>query len=216
MPTLYTCDGAVSARRVSLFLAEKGITVPEQRVDLAEREQFASAFRQRNPHCTVPTLELDDGMCIGESDAICLYFETLHPDPELMGTDARSRALIRAWDRWVEIDGLMSVMEGFRNAARGFEKRAVAGPHAIEQIPALAERGRWRYSYFLDDLEAQLARSAYVARGAFSVADITAVATIDFARRVLAIEPSAYHTAINRWYDAVTARSAFATEGSAD
>ncbi len=207
MPTLYTFDGAVSPRRVHLFLAEKGIAVPQRQINLRQREQFDDAFRQCNRQCTVPALELDDGTCFGESDAICLYFETLYPEPPLMGVDARERALIRAWDRWAEIDGLMSVMEGFRNAAPGFEQRAVPGPHPIQQIPALAERGGQRYRHFLDDLDARLAQSAYVAHDRFSVADITALVTIDFAQRVLAITPDDGHTSIQRWYQAVYERA---------
>lgn len=211
MPVLYTFGGAVSPRRVRLFLAEKGLSVTEQEVDLSQREHFSDAFRQRNPQCTVPALELDDGTCIGESDAICLYFETLHPEPALMGTEARDRALIRAWDRWVEFDGLMSAMEGFRNATPGFENRAVPGPHPIEQIPALGERGAQRYRYFLDDLDARLADSPYVALDQFSVADITALVTVDFARdRALGIGPEPRHEHLNRWYERITARPAIA------
>lgn len=208
MTTLYTSVGAVSPRRVRLFLAEKGITVPEREVELRQREHFQADYKARNPSCTVPTLELDDGTCIGESDAICLYFEALQPEPPLMGSDARTRALIRAWDRWVEFDGLMSAMEGFRNAAPGFEGRAVPGPHPIEQIRPLAERGARRYRYFLDDLDARLASSTHIAHEAFSIADLTALVTIDFARdRALELGPEPRHEHLNRWYDRVTARA---------
>lgn len=206
MTVLYSAPGAPSPRRARIFLAEKGIEVPVQNVDLRNGEQFADEFRRRNRCCTVPVLELDDGTCIAESDAICLYFETLHPEPALMGTDARSRALVRSWDRWAEMDGYLAVAEGFRNSFPGFKDRAVPGPHPVAQIEALADRGVQRYRYFLEDLDARLAETPYVALETFSVADITAMVTVDFARRALEIEPGDNLTHLHRWYAEVSAR----------
>lgn len=181
--------------------------MPELEVGLRQREHFQADYKARNPSCMVPTLELDDSTCIGESDAICLYFEALQPEPPLMGSDARTRALRRAWDRWVSFDGLISAMDGFRNAAPGLERRAVLGPHPIEQIPALAERGARRYRYFLDDLDARLASSTPIAHEASSIADLTALVTIDFARdQALELRPEPRHEHLNRWHERVTVR----------
>ncbi len=58
---LYDCTTAPSPRRVRIFLAEKGISVPTVQVDLRNGEQFSPAFRAINPECTVPVLELDNG-----------------------------------------------------------------------------------------------------------------------------------------------------------
>ncbi|MDZ7811544.1 MAG: glutathione S-transferase [Arhodomonas sp.] len=125
---LYTCQTAPSPRRVRVFFAEKGLEVPMQEVDLRGGEHFSEAFRCKNPYGTVPVLELDDGTCIGDSEAICTYFEALHPEPTLMGADARARAVIHAADRWVELDGYLAVMEAFRNKLPGFKDRALPAP----------------------------------------------------------------------------------------
>jgi len=203
---LYTCRTAPSPRRARMYLAEKGIEVPMQEIDLRSGEHFSEAFRRRNPYATVPTLELDDGTCITESDAICTYFEALHPDPPLMGSDPKSKALVTMWNRRVEFDGYLAVAEGFRNRVPAFADRAMPGRHKVPQVEALAERGAQRYRDFLEDLDERLAESEYVAGDTFSVADITAFVTIEFARGALKIEPQADQTNIARWHQAVSSR----------
>jgi|SRR6516225_9689068 glutathione S-transferase len=89
----YDCVTAPSPRRVRIFLAEKGLTVPTVQVDLRNGEQFTPAFRALNPDCTVPILELDSGEAITDIIAICRYFEELHPDPSLMGRSAEEGAV---------------------------------------------------------------------------------------------------------------------------
>jgi glutathione S-transferase len=88
------CATAPSPRRVRIFLAEKGLTVPTVQVDPRSGEQFTPAFRALNPDCTVPILELDSGAAITDIIAICRYFEGLHPDPPLMGRSAEERAIL--------------------------------------------------------------------------------------------------------------------------
>ena len=203
---LYTCRTAPSPRRVRMFLAEKGIEVPMQEVDLRGGEHLSEAFRRRNPCATVPTLELDDGTCISESDAICTYFEALHPDPPLMGRDPASRALVTMWNRRMEFDGFLAVAEGFRNRVPGFKDRALPGRHRVPQIDALVERGAQRYRDFLDDLDERLGESEYVAGDAFSLADITAFVTVEFAPGALRIEPGPEQTRVARWREAMRNR----------
>lgn len=203
---LYTCRTAPSPRRARMFIAEKGIDVPTQEIDLRAGEHFSDDFRRRNPDATVPTLELDDGTCISESDAICAYFEALYPDPPLMGSDATSKGRVTMWNRRMEFDGYLAVAEGFRNRVPGFRDRAVPGRHKVPQIEALAERGAQRYRDFLDDLDERLADHEFVAGCTFSVADITAFVTIEFARGALRIEPGRDQTHLARWHEAVNSR----------
>src|SRR3981081_2647624 len=113
---LYDCTSAPSPRRMRIFLAEKGITVPTVQVDLRNGEQFTDAFRAVNPDCTVPVLELDDGTRIADAVGICVYFEALQPDPPLMGRDPQSKAIITAAQRRAERDGFYAVVEAFRNS----------------------------------------------------------------------------------------------------
>ena len=115
----YDCVTAPSPRRVRIFLAEKGLTVPTVQVDLRNGEQFTPAFRALNPDCTVPVLELDSGAAIADVIAICRYFEELHPDPSLMGRSAEERAVIETWLRRVEWDGIYAVRRLFEMALQG-------------------------------------------------------------------------------------------------
>jgi glutathione S-transferase len=109
---------APSPRRVRVFLSEKGIDVPRVPVDLAKREQSSDAFTALNPMQRVPVLVLDDGTAIAETMAICRYFEALHPDPNLLGRDAREIALIEMWNRRVEFNFYETASAAFRRTGR--------------------------------------------------------------------------------------------------
>ena len=108
-------DGA-EPRRVGIFLAEKGISIPTRQVDLRGGEQLRPAFRAINADGTVPVLVLDDGTAIADAVAICCYLEELQPEPALIGRTARRRALTIACNRQLERDGFYAVMEAFRNS----------------------------------------------------------------------------------------------------
>ena len=201
----YDCTTAPSPRRVRIFLAEKGITVPTVQVDLRNNEQLTPEFRAINPDATVPSLELDDGTRINDAVGICVYFEALHPRPALMGETTEEKALVASWQRQVERNGFYAVMEAFRNATPGLKGRALPGPHDYEQIPALAERGRLRVQHFYEQMDAQLAQSEFISGPRYSIADITALITIDFAARAkMPIPADCAH--VQRWHTQVSAR----------
>jgi len=201
----YDCATAPSPRRVRIFLAEKGISVPTVQVDLRNNEQLTEAFRAINPDATVPALELDDGTHINDAIGICVYFEAVHPPPPLMGESAEEKALIAAWQREVERNGFYAVMEAFRNSVPGLKDRALPGPHNYAQIPALAERGRLRVAHFYEQMNARLGASEFVAGPRYSVADITALVTVDFAARARLPIPDACID-LRRWHAQVSAR----------
>ena len=119
----YDCSTAPSPRRVRIFLAEKGISIPTVQVDLRNGEQFSPAFRAINPDCTVPALVLDDGTVIADAVAICGYLEEQHPEPPLIGTTPQERAVVTALNRQIERDGLFAAMDAFRNTAKGLKGR---------------------------------------------------------------------------------------------
>ena len=201
----YDCATAPSPRRVRIFLAEKGITVPVVQVNLREGEHLQPAFRKINPEATVPALELDDGTVINDAIAICAYFEEVHPDPPLIGRTPEERAVTIAWNRRIERDGFYAVMEAFRNSTPGLKGRAIPGPDDYAQIPALAERGRARVGRFFAGMDAHLEKREFVAGPRYSMADITAQITIEFAKWAkLPIPESCPHLA--RWFAAVSAR----------
>lgn len=201
----YDCKTAPSPRRVRIFLAEKGVDIEAVQVDLGAGEQFSDDFRQVNPDCVVPALELDDGSCISEVIAICQYIEDLHPEPKLLGRSPEERAQVSMWNGKVEQLGLMAMMDAFRNASKGLVDRALPGPEPYAQIPELADRGRKRVQQFLYRLDDQLADKTFVAGESYSIADISAMVLVDFAGWVkIAIPDDASHVA--RWYADVSKR----------
>jgi glutathione S-transferase len=201
----YDCATAPSPRRVRIFLAEKGISVPTVQVDLRNNEQLSGSFRAINPDATVPSLELDDGTRINDAIGICVYFEAIYPQPALMGESAEEKALITAWQREVERNGFYAVMDAFRNATPGLKGRALPGPYNYEQIPALAERGRLRVAHFFERLNERLGQSEFVAGPRYSIADITALIVVDFARWIKMTPPEECAD-LRRWHAAVSAR----------
>jgi glutathione S-transferase len=201
----YDCATAPSPRRVRIFLAEKGLQLPTVQVNLRNGEQFSPEFRQRNPWCTVPVLELDDGTAISEATAVCRYLEDAFPEPPLLGRNPKERAVVSMWDHRCEIDGFLAVAEAFRNRTPGMKGRAIPGPLQVQQLPALAERGQARTQHFYRFLDERLAASQFVGGEVYSIADITALVTCDFAGWLkLGIPEELAHA--RRWYEAVSAR----------
>jgi glutathione S-transferase len=202
---LYDYQLAPNPRRVRIFIAEKGISVPTVGVDLRAGEQFTPEFRSVNPECTVPVLEFDDGRRIAEVIAICVYFELAHPEPALLGVDPQDRAIVADWHHRIERQGFWAVGDAFRNSVAGLKGRALPGPDDYEQIPALAERGRARTLRFFEMLDRQLAGRQFVASDRYTIADILALVTVDFAARVnQAIPEGCGH--LRRWHESVSAR----------
>lgn len=203
---LYTFPQAPSPRRVHLFIAEKGLEIEQETIDLRKGEHLEPEYAGRNPACTVPALELDDGTCLSECVAICRYLEEIQPDPPLFGRNALERALTVERDHWVEMNGTLAVVEAFRNSEAWMQDRALPGSRPVARIPELAERGRLRYGWFLEDLDGILAESEYVAGEAFSVADITALVTVDFARWAIKTEMPDSVEHVRAWHEKVSAR----------
>ena len=202
---LYDCSTAPSPRRVRIFLAEKGVEIPRVEVDLRGGEQHRDAFAAINAHRTVPVLELDDGRRITNCAGICAYLEALYPRPALLGETAIEKARIAETQWRMEANGFLAVAEAFRNHARGFRDHALTGPVPFAQIPELAERGRRRIDLFFDELDAVLAERPFVAGERYSVADVTALVSVDFAGWAKKSLPEdAIHA--RRWYEEVSAR----------
>ena len=205
---LYDFEKAPNARRVRWFLAEKGITVETRQVDLLGGENIGPEYLAMNPRGLIPTLKLDDGTVIDESVSICCYFEELHPEPNLLGRDAKEKAVIDCWQRRAELDGLYSAALAFRNSTPVFANRAVPGcAEPTEQLPVLVERGVMLTRRFFNLLDTRLGETEYVAGDRFTIADITAFVALNFARWIK-LSPDEKHTNIARWFEAVSARPA--------
>jgi glutathione S-transferase len=204
---LYQSNSSPNSRRVRIFIAEKGVTVPTIAVDLGKGEQHADAYRAINPRRVVPTLVLSDGTAIGEVPAIQRYLEDAFPERPLFGVDAVEKALVTMWERRIEHEGFASVMEAIRNVLPGLQARAIAGPHDYEQIPALVERSKQRVANFYTDLEARLSEVRFVAGERYSVADITALVTVDFATKAIDMPVPEGNANTRRWYAEVSGRA---------
>jgi glutathione S-transferase len=202
---LYDFELAPNPRRVRMYLAEKGMTLPMVQVNLRQGEQFREDFRAGNPTLIVPALELDNGTLITETMAICRYFEAIQPNPPLFGSSPQEQALVEMWSRRAELEGFLAVAEALRNSLERFKDRALPGPRNYAQIPALVERGKARVQGFFDDLELRLAGSPYLAGEAFSVADITAFVTVEFAGWIEE-KPREAHQHLKRWHATIAAR----------
>ncbi len=209
MITLYDCPTAPSPRRARILLAEKGVPHETVTIDLRNNEQLGEAYRAINPQCTVPALRLDDGQVLTDNAGIAAYVEARYPEPPLLGTTPLEKAEIASWNWRVEFEGLLAVAEALRNSAPALKERALTGPVNYPQIPELAERGLARARQFFATLNAHLADRKAIATGRFSIADITAVVVVDFARAVR-LKPVDEHPHLLRWRTAMAARPAMA------
>lgn len=210
MPIIfYDCATAPSPRRTRILLAEKAIPHEVVQVDLASGEQRGAAFAAINPRLTVPALKLDDGTVLTDNAGIAAWAEAAYPEPPLLGTTPLEKAAIASWNARVEFEGFMAIAEGFRNSSPAMKNRALTGPVDYPQIPELAERGKARLIAFIDALDAQLSDHSHVAGDSFSLADITAVVAVDFAR-ILKVKPVETHSNIARWRAAMAERPSMA------
>jgi len=197
---LYDGGRAPNPRRVRIYLAEKGIEVPLEPVDLGALAHKSAAFTAVNPLQRVPALQLDDGTVLTESIAICRYFERLHPEPPLFGTDARDAAVVEMWERRLEFHLFAPVTHVFRHSHPAMKEMEVP------QVPAWGEANRPRVLDFLTFLDGELKNRRYVAGDRFTVADITGLVAVDFMKPArLSVPETLVH--VRRWHDEVSARA---------
>ena len=207
MITLYDCATAPSPRRARILLAEKGIAHETVQVDLKAGEQLGEAFRHINPLCTVPALRTDEGVVLSSNAAIAAYLEARFPLPPMLGITPLDKADIADWHWRIEFEGFLPIAEAFRNSSAAMLNRALPGPVNYPQIPQLAERGLARLQQFLVDLDERLRERDFIAAQQFSIADIAAVVTIDFAR-IVKVRPDERHPHLLRWRMAMGQRPA--------
>jgi glutathione S-transferase len=196
---LFDSGRAPNPRRVRIFLAEKGVSVPAEQVDLGAQEHKSPAFTALNPLQRVPVLALDDGTVIAESIAICRYFERLRPEPPLFGRGPKEEALVEMWNRRMELNLLAGVSTVFRHTHPAM--RQLESP----QVPEWAEANRPRVIEFLQILDDELRDQLFTVGDHYSVADITGLVAIDFMKPAgLAVPEELVN--VRRWHAQVSAR----------
>lgn len=205
MIILYDCATAPSPRRARILLAEKGIAHETVQVDLVRGEQLGEAYRAINPQCTVPALRTEEDGLLTDNAAIAAWLEARYPEPPLMGRTPAEKAEIASWNWRIEFEGLLAIAETMRNGSPALADRALPGPVNYAQIPELAQRGLTRVQYFFQTLNDRLAGREFVATDRFSLADITAVAAVDFAR-IVRVKPGEQHPELVRWRAAMAER----------
>jgi glutathione S-transferase len=190
---------APNPRRVRIFLAEKGIEVPYEDLDLMKGALKTPEFTKINPFQRVPVLILDDGTAISETMAICRYAEEIKPDPPLFGKGAVGKAQVEMWNRRMELGLLVSVAQAFRHL------HPAMAHLEVPQVKEWGEANKPKVLEVLTFLDQELGQRPYIAGSDYSVADITALVAIDF-MRVARIQRSPDHRNLDRWYTEVSAR----------
>lgn len=197
---IYEMRRAPNPRRLRIFLAEKEIDLADfeiEQLDLAAGDNLADAFKAKNPMGGVPVLEFDDGQCLSESMAICRYFEVVQPNPPLMGDTAESQATIEMWNRRMELHLLLPVAMAFRHTTGHFADREAVFPDYGADRARVAAR-------MFDFLDQHLAERTCIAGDDYTVADITALVAVDFARVIELKIGDRPHLAA--WHERVSAR----------
>ncbi len=196
---LYDSYRAPNPRRVRWFIAEKGADDIEiVMVDVFKGEHRTPDYLAKAGLPNVPMLEMDDGTAVTESVAICRYLESVYPEPNMFGRDAKEMAVIEMWCRRVEMlvaTPLMLTVRHSHPALAALEK----------QVPEVAETNRAGAERALKVFDRRLADSEFIAADRFTMADILAATAIDFSRMAKFRVPEIYEN-VRRWYDAVMAR----------
>jgi len=196
---LYDGGRAPNPRRVTVFLAEKGVEIEKVPVDMGQMGHKSAEVTELNPLQRLPVLVLDDGTALSESVAICRYIEELHPEPPLMGTDAKDRAIVEMWNRRIEYHFLNAVANAFRHTHPAMKEW---------EVPQLAEWGeinRPKALAFLEMLDGELADREFIAGDRYTIADITGMIAFDFMKPAR-IERPEHLKNVMRWYQAVSSR----------
>ena len=206
---LYDFELAPNAQRVRVFLAEKGLEVPTEQLNVRDDDQFVEPFTSMNPFHCVPFLELDDGKVIAESMSICRYLEELHPEPPLFGRTAEERAVIDMWLRRFELDAFIPMLHAVRNHVPMFAGRVLPGTRTdLPQLPVMVTRGKEMMEVFLARVEPHMAQNEFIAGPDFTIADITGYFTVRMTN-ALEMDLTTSYPAVTAWFAKVSQRPAF-------
>jgi glutathione S-transferase len=196
---LYNSNLAPSPRRVRIFLAEKGVSIPRVEVDLGKLEHKRPEFSALNPFQTIPILELDDGTKIAETIAICRYIEALWPEPNLFGVKPVEQATIEMWQRQLEWRLLLPIAQVLRHTHPRMAEME------MPQVPDWAAANRPRALHAMALVDETLSDRPFIAGDRFTVADITGLVAVDFMKPARLDMPDGLLN-LRRWHAQVSAR----------
>jgi len=199
MKKILQTHAAPNPRRVRVFLAEKGLEVPFEELDLMKGALKTSEFSKLNWFQRVPVLMLDDGTAIAETMAICRYVEEMHPQPALFGKDPQDRAMVEMWNRRMELGLFLSVAQAFRHL------HPAMAHLEVPQVAAWGEANKPKALQIVQFMDQELATRRFIAGNEYSVADITALVAVDFMKPARIQRPAELKS-LERWYQDVSAR----------
>jgi glutathione S-transferase len=196
---IYEDARAPNPRRLRIFVAEKGLKIPTEQVDIFARKNRTPEMLAKNPAGGLPFVELDDGSHLAESVAICRYLEGLHPEPNLMGKDNREQAFIEMWNRRMELNLFAPVARAFQHTSEIFKPM-------LKQFPEYGETQREITRLQLQWLDAQIGNKPFIAGDRFTVADITALVAVDFGAQLAGVQLDPSLKNLARWHQSVSSR----------
>jgi glutathione S-transferase len=196
---IYDFAMAPNPRRLRIFVAEKGLKIPSEQVDLMTGQNRTPEFLAKNPAGGLPVLELDDGSYLAEGVAIARYLEALYPEPNLMGRELREQAVIEMWQRRMELTLFGPVSRAFQNTNPLFAGRITQfKDYGASQLATAHQQLQW--------LDAQIGNHPFIAADRFTIADITALVAIEFGQQVAGLKLDPALTNLGRWHQAVSSR----------
>ncbi|MGH7923182.1 MAG: glutathione S-transferase family protein [Candidatus Binatus sp.] len=196
---IYNSSLAPNPRRLRIFVAEKGLKIPIEEVDIFTGKNRTPEMLAKNPTGGLPFIELDDGSHLSESVAICRYLEGLHPEPNLIGRDNREQAFVEMWNRRMELNLFAPAARAFQHTSEIFKAR-------IKQFPEYGETQRETVKQQMQWLDAQIGNKPFIAADRFTIADITALVAVDFAVQASGVPLDPALKNLTRWHQAVSSR----------
>jgi len=196
---IYDFALAPNPRRLRIFVAEKGLKIPTEQVDIFTGKNRTPEMLAKNPAGGLPVIELDDGSHLAESVAICRYLESLHPEPNMMGKDSREQATIEMWNRRIELGLFTAAGRAFQHTNELFKAR-------LKQFPEYGETQRETTKQQLQWLDAQIGNKPFIAGDRFTIADITALVAVDFAAQAAGVPLDPSLKNLTRWHQSVSNR----------
>ena len=196
---LYDLPPSPNARRVRIFIAEKGLEIPIVPVNMMTGENQSEDYLAKNPLGKMPLLELDDGTCIAESAAICRYLEEMNPNPPLMGQNPLERALVEMWHRRMELEFLIPMITIFLHTGEMWKDR-------VTQIPQVAETGILNVKERMEWLDRELDGKEFITGEDYTVADIAAQCAFVMGKAALGLRIAEDQLNLSNWFTRVSSR----------
>jgi len=196
---LFDLPPSPNARRVRIFIAEKGLEIPIVPINMMTGENQSEDYLAKNSLGKMPLLELDDGTCIAESAAICRYLEEMNPNPPLMGRNPLEKALVEMWHRRMELEFLIPMITIFLHTGEMWKDR-------VTQIPQVAETGILNVKERMEWLDKELDGKEFITGEDYTVADIAAQCAFVMGKAALGLRIAEDQLNLSNWFTRVSSR----------